>query len=86
MIRNSILNHGLMLLKLAAALTSMNACVLTGKRTKAPGQNPPDNKLPRTIEEIIAKYAADANLFRLGPTNPKKNQPLVFFVFYTGGF
>ena len=31
-------------------------------------------------EETIAKYAVDANLFRLGSTNPKKNiQPLDFF-------
>ena len=28
---------------------------------------------PRTNEETIAKYAVDANLFRLGSTNPKKN-------------
>ena len=27
----------------------------------------------RTDKETIAKYAVDANLFRLGPTNPKKN-------------
>ena len=32
------------------------------------------------IEEIIAKYDVDANLFRLGYTNPtKKIQILVFF-------
>ena len=31
-------------------------------------------------EETIAKYAVDANLFRLGSTNPKKNmQPLNVF-------
>ena len=32
---------------------------------KAHGQKPRDNKPPRIIEEIIAKYAADINLFRL---------------------
>ena len=32
-----------------------------GNRSKAP-----DKKLPRIIEEIIAKYAVDDNLFRLG--------------------
>ena len=32
-----------------------------------------DNKPPTIIEEIIAKYAIDANLFRLGSTNPKIN-------------
>ena len=26
----------------------------------------------QNTEEIIAKYAVDANLFRLGSTNPKK--------------
>ena len=37
---------------------------------KPPGQNPPTiSKPPRVIEEIIAKYAADAIL---GSTNPKK--------------
>ena len=40
---------------------------------KPPGQQPSDDKHPRIIEEIIAKYAVDANLFRLGSTNPKKN-------------
>ena len=50
------------------------------------GQKPPDNKPPGIIEEIIAKYAVDANLFQLEPTNPKKKlQPLVFLGFYTGG-
>ena len=39
---------------------------------KSPGQKPPDNKLPSIIEEIIAKYAVDANLFRLRSTNPNK--------------
>ena len=34
-------------------------------RTKAPGQKPPDNKPPSIIEEIIAKYAVDAKMFRL---------------------
>ena len=41
-------------------------------RQEPPGQKPPDNKPPSIIEEIIAKYAVDANLFRLGSTNPKK--------------
>ena len=34
-------------------------------------------------EETIAKYAVDANLFRLGSTNPKKKSSPLFF--YTGG-
>ena len=34
---------------------------------KPPGRKPTDNKPPRIIEEIIAKYAVDANL----STNPK---------------
>ena len=29
-----------------------------------------DNKPPTIIEEIIAKYAIDANLFQLGSINP----------------
>ena len=34
----------------------------------------------QNTEETIAKYAVDANLFRLGSTNPKKNiQPLDVF-------
>ena len=33
---------------------------------KPPTKNPPDNEPPRIIEEIIAKYAVDTNLFRLG--------------------
>ena len=32
---------------------------------KPPGQKPHNIKPPRIIEEIIAKYAVDANLFRL---------------------
>ena len=53
---------------------------ILGNRLKAPdkkppGQNPPDNKPPRIIEEIIVKYAVDANLFQLGSTNPKKKYP-----------
>ena len=52
---------------------------------KPPGQKSPDNKPPRIIEEIIANYAVDANLFRLGSTNPKKNPAPFFFGFYTGG-
>ena len=39
---------------------------------KPPGQKISDNKPSRIIEEIIAKYAVDANLFRLGSTNPTK--------------
>ena len=51
---------------------------------KPPGQKSSDNKPARIIEEIIAKYAIDTTLFRLGSTNPKKKiQPLIF---YTGGF
>ena len=47
-----------------------------------PDKKPPDNKPPRNIEEIIAKYAVDANLFRLGSTNHKKNPVPVFFWLY----
>ena len=47
--------------------------ILDGNRSKAP-----DKKPSRIIEEIIAKYAVDANLFRLGSTNPKKIKPLIF--------
>ena len=47
-----------------------------GNRSKAPdkkppGQKPPDNKLTRINEEIIAKYAVDTNLFRLGSSIKK---------------
>ena len=52
---------------------------------KPPGQKPPDNKPPRIIEEIIVKYAVDANLFRLRFTNPKKNPAPVFFMAFTPG-
>ena len=68
-----------------------NLYVRNDNRSKAPDkkppvQKPPDNNPPRIIEEIIAKYAVDANLFRLGSTNPKKNPASVFFLgFYTGG-
>ena len=61
-------------------------------RQKPPGQKLLDNKPPKIIEAIIMKYAVDANLLRLGSTNPKKIQPLVFFLgFYiecllSGGF
>ena len=48
---------------------------------KPPGQKPADNKPPW----IIAKYAVDANLFRLGSTNPKKIQPLVFLLAFISG-
>ena len=40
----------------------------------------------KILKPGFAKYAVDANLFRLGPTNPKKNPTTVFFGFYTGGF
>ena len=46
---------------------------------KPPGLKPPDNKPPRIIEEIIAKYAVDANLFQLGSTSPKKKSSSWFF-------
>ena len=46
---------------------------------KPPGQKAPDNKPPRIIEEIISKYAVDANLFRLGSPNPKKNSVPGFY-------
>ena len=52
------------------------------------GQKLPNNEPPRIIEEIIAKYAVDAKLFRLGSTNPKKNVASRFYLFmgfYTGG-
>ena len=42
--------------------------------------------LHKIIEEIIAKYAVDTNLFRPGSTHPKKkSSPLFFLGFYTGG-
>ena len=56
-----------------------------GKRSKVPdkkppGQKAPDNKPPRIIEEIIARYAVDTNLFWLGTTNSKKKiQSQIFF-------
>ena len=65
--------------------------VPTGNRSKAPdkdhpgqlstGQKPHNNKPPRIIEEMIGKYAVDANLFRLGSTNPNKikSSPCFFF-------
>ena len=44
------------------------------------GQKPPGQNPPRSIEDIIAKYAVDANLFRLGSTYPKKkSNPWYFF-------
>ena len=51
-------------------------------------QKPPDNKPPRIIEEIIAKYAVAANLFRLGSTNPKKKIPAhgFFLAFIPGAY
>ena len=42
---------------------------IIGNRSKAPDKKPPDNKPPRIIEDNIAKYAVDGNLFRLGSTN-----------------
>ena len=62
--------------------------VPAGNRSRAPdkkplGQKHPENKPPRIIEEIIAKYAVDANLFRLGSTKPKKKiQYLVLLGFF----
>ena len=42
-------------------------------------QRPPDSKPPRIIEELIANYAVDVNLFRLGSTNSiKKSSPWFF--------
>ena len=53
----------------------------TPQEKSHPDKSPPDNKPPRIIEEIIAKYVVDSNLFRLGSTNPKKNfQQLLFFL------
>ena len=52
-------------------------CCFSGNRSKNPGQKSPDNKPTR----IIAKYAVDANLFRLGSTNLQKKYPVpVFFL------
>ena len=63
---------------------------LFGNRSKAPdkklpGHKPPDNKPPSIIEKIIARYAVDANLFRLGSTNPKKNSTPGFFLAFIPG-
>ena len=46
------------------------------------------SKAPRIIEDVIAKYAVDGNLFRLGSTNPKKikSSPCFFFWLIVGGF
>ena len=45
-------------------------------------KSPPDNKLPRIIEEIIVKYAVDANLTQ---THPKKNPaPGFYLLLYRG--
>ena len=64
-----------------------------GNRSKAsdkkpPRQKPPGNKPPRIIEDIIAKYANDANLFQLGSTNPKKKNPApdFFWAFIPGAY
>ena len=46
---------------------------------KPPRQKPPDNKPRKIIQETIAKYAVDANIFRLGSTSPKKNPAPGFF-------
>ena len=41
----------------------------------------------KTLKPGFAKYVVDANLFRIGSTNPqKKIQPLFFWGFYIGGF
>ena len=54
---------------------------------KPPGQNPPDNKHHSIIEEIIAKYAVNANLFQLEYTNSKKNSsPCFFWAFIPGAY
>ena len=63
-----------------SALFYMTRLHVWSNRSKAP-----DNKPPRIIEEIIAKYAVDANLFGLGFANPKKKSSPGFFLgFYTG--
>ena len=62
--------------------------MVTGQKPpgqKPRGQKPPDNKPPRIIEKIIVKYAVDANLFRLGSSNPKKKFPAPGF-FSSSGF
>ena len=56
-----------------ALLLSGNGSKAPNKKSsgqKPPGQKPPDNKPPRIIEETIAKYAVDANLFRLKKCSP----------------
>ena len=55
---------------------------------KPPWQKPPDNKPHKIIEEIIAKYAVDANLFQLGSTNPKKKKLAhsFFWAFIPGAY
>ena len=40
-----------------------------GIRSKAPDKKPSGIKPPRIIDEIIAKYAVDANLHRLRSTH-----------------
>ena len=40
----------------------------------------------QNTEEIIAKYAVDANLFRLGSTNPKNKYPAPERFFYSNCF
>ena len=53
--------------------------------TKATRTKTPDNKPPRIIEEIMVKFAVDANLFRLGSINPKKkSSPCFFWLIYRG--
>ena len=49
----------------------------------AVGQFAVGTRALQNTKETIAKYADDANLFRLGSTNPKKRNPTpVFFVVF----
>ena len=44
-------------------------------------QNACDPMRAKKLKPGFAKYAVDANLFRLGSTNPRKNsQPLIAFL------
>ena len=38
----------------------------------------------QNTEETIEKYAVDANLFRLGSINPKKNMQPVYVIWWGG--
>ena len=53
----------------------LKVLVLFGCRRGGNRSKTPDKKPPKIIEEVIAKYAVDANLFRLGSTNPEKKYP-----------